>query len=309
MEHLLITSLPDVKQRFVLCNFTLLRNMVYTSVRLVLRSCSSNEVQEYRQNLLRLLIRQLRERLLLHLTRYYTSSSNCLINELIHPHWQVRVPVANTLGKIGNGMQVILSNFNHERWMVVATSIPAQRLIVEECLKSVYGFGWDPCWMINDRLLFFIPRWSTQRIVFGKPLTSQAVIRAKLASMISRVEACQNWFEYTTYQMNNVSTAFHFDRAVRGDADQIWIDELQSAGWQARRSYWFIEAVRFPSYNSFKSLKFPGLYLGLDGKQQKVKPFCELLSFYCLPFNSLIQSQMLPKSLVDELSRLPGWVN
>ena len=57
---------------------------------------------------------------------------------LIHP--QVRVPVSNTLGKIGNGMQVILSNFNHERWMVVATSIPAQRLIVEECLKSVYQF-------------------------------------------------------------------------------------------------------------------------------------------------------------------------
>ncbi|KAF8803918.1 peroxisomal acyl-CoA-dehydrogenase [Phlegmacium glaucopus] len=102
---------------------------------------------------------------------------------------KVRVPVANTLGKIGNGMQVILSNFNHERWMVVATSISAQRLIVEECLK-----------------------WSTQRIVFGKPLTSQAVIRAKLASMISRVEACQNWFESTTYQMNNMNYSQQADK-------------------------------------------------------------------------------------------------
>ena len=145
MEHLLITSLPDVKQRFFLCNFTLLWNMVYTSVRPVSRSCSSNEVREYPQNPLRLHIRQLRERLLLHLTRYYTSSFNCLNDELIHP--LVRVPVANTLGKIGNGMQVILSNFNHERWMVVATSIPAQRLIVEECLKSVYRFCLDFCWM------------------------------------------------------------------------------------------------------------------------------------------------------------------
>ena len=26
-----------------------------------------------------------------------------------------RVPVANTLGQVGNGMKVILSNFNHER--------------------------------------------------------------------------------------------------------------------------------------------------------------------------------------------------
>ncbi|KAF9057315.1 peroxisomal acyl-CoA-dehydrogenase [Panaeolus papilionaceus] len=94
---------------------------------------------------------------------------------------KVRVPVSHTLGKVGAGMQVILSNFNHERWMVTATSISAQRLAVEECLK-----------------------WSTQRIVFGKPLTSQAVIRAKLANMISRVESCQNWFESVTYQMDKM---------------------------------------------------------------------------------------------------------
>jgi hypothetical protein len=47
-------------------------------------------------------------------------------------------------------------------------------------------------------------RWATQRIVFGKPLTSQAVIRAKLGAMISRIEACQNWMEHITHQMNNV---------------------------------------------------------------------------------------------------------
>lgn len=94
----------------------------------------------------------------------------------------VRVPVSNTLGKVGAGMSVILSNFNHERWMVTATSLSAQRHIVEECLK-----------------------WSSQRKVFGKPLTSQAVIRAKLANMIQRVEACQNWFETVTYQMNNMT--------------------------------------------------------------------------------------------------------
>ncbi|KAG6888630.1 hypothetical protein C0995_006874 [Termitomyces sp. Mi166 len=95
---------------------------------------------------------------------------------------KVRVPVSHTLGQVGNGMQVILSNFNHERWMVIACSISAQRLIVEECLK-----------------------WATQRIVFGKPLTSQPVIRAKLAAMISRVEACQNWYESVTYQMNSMN--------------------------------------------------------------------------------------------------------
>ena len=48
-------------------------------------------------------------------------------------------------------------------------------------------------------------RWATQRIVFGKPLASQPVIRSKLAKLISRIETCQNWFESVTYQMNNVS--------------------------------------------------------------------------------------------------------
>lgn len=102
---------------------------------------------------------------------------------------KVRVPVGNTLGKVGAGMSVILSNFNHERWMVCATSVAAQRQIVEECLK-----------------------WSSQRIVFGKPLTSLAVIRSKLAAMISRVEGCQNWFESITYQMNNMTYSQQSDK-------------------------------------------------------------------------------------------------
>ncbi len=61
-------------------------------------------------------------------------------------------------------------------------ALGAQRVVVEECLK-----------------------WSSQRMVFGKPLSSQAVIRSKLGAMISRLEACQNWIETVTFQMNNVS--------------------------------------------------------------------------------------------------------
>jgi alkylation response protein AidB-like acyl-CoA dehydrogenase len=45
-------------------------------------------------------------------------------------------------------------------------------------------------------------------MVFGKPLTSQAVIRSKLAAMISRVEASQNWLENITHQMNNVGLVY-----------------------------------------------------------------------------------------------------
>lgn len=49
----------------------------------------------------------------------------------------VKVPVGNTLGPDGGGIFVILSNFNHERWVMCCASARSQRAIVEECLK--YG--------------------------------------------------------------------------------------------------------------------------------------------------------------------------
>jgi alkylation response protein AidB-like acyl-CoA dehydrogenase len=93
----------------------------------------------------------------------------------------VRVPVENTLGPEGSGIFVILSNFNHERWVMICASARAQRMIVEECMK-----------------------WVSQRKAFGKPLSSQAVVRAKLAAMIARAEAVQAWLENVTYQMCNM---------------------------------------------------------------------------------------------------------
>ncbi|KAA1465947.1 acyl-CoA dehydrogenase [Dentipellis sp. KUC8613] len=102
---------------------------------------------------------------------------------------RARVPVANTLGKEGQGMHVILSNFNHERWMIACTSLRTQRLVVEECLL-----------------------WVNQRQIFGKTLGAQAVVRAKLAAMIERVEAAQSWLEHITYQMNNMSYAEQSDK-------------------------------------------------------------------------------------------------
>ncbi|KAG1733647.1 acyl-CoA dehydrogenase/oxidase [Suillus paluster] len=94
----------------------------------------------------------------------------------------VRVPVENTLGEEGKGIFVILSNFNHERWVMCCSSARSQRAIVEECLK-----------------------WTTQRKAFGKPLISQAVIRSKLAAMIARTESVQSWLENITYQMCHMS--------------------------------------------------------------------------------------------------------
>ncbi|KAI0925939.1 hypothetical protein AcV5_008532 [Taiwanofungus camphoratus] len=94
----------------------------------------------------------------------------------------VKVPIENTLGPIDGGVFVILSNFNHERWVMCCASAQTQRNIVEESMK-----------------------WITQRKAFGKPLSSQAVIRAKIASMIARTESVQAWLENLTHQMNNMS--------------------------------------------------------------------------------------------------------
>lgn len=68
----------------------------------------------------------------------------------------VKVPVENLLGEEHKGFIVIMSNFNHERFMMVCGSIRVQRTVVEECLK-----------------------WCNQRIVFGKKLIEQPVIRQK----------------------------------------------------------------------------------------------------------------------------------
>ncbi|KAL7422285.1 hypothetical protein Q5752_002931 [Cryptotrichosporon argae] len=93
----------------------------------------------------------------------------------------VKVPAENVLGPEDGGLLVILSNFNHERWVMCCGSARSSRFIVEECLK-----------------------WSSQRQVFGKPLIAQAVIRNKLALMIAKVEAMQAWLEAVTYQMCNM---------------------------------------------------------------------------------------------------------
>ncbi|EFP82580.2 uncharacterized protein PGTG_08776 [Puccinia graminis f. sp. tritici CRL 75-36-700-3] len=94
----------------------------------------------------------------------------------------VKVPVANLLGQENKGLPVILSNFNHERWMMCCVIIRTIRFITEECFK-----------------------WTYQRSVFGKPLISQPVIRQKLAQMFAKCEATQSWLESVTFQMNQMT--------------------------------------------------------------------------------------------------------
>jgi alkylation response protein AidB-like acyl-CoA dehydrogenase len=68
----------------------------------------------------------------------------------------VKVPVENLLGEENKGLHVILSNFHHERRMMACAVIRMSRLVTEECMK-----------------------WSNQRLVLGKRLIEQPVIRQK----------------------------------------------------------------------------------------------------------------------------------
>ncbi|ORY96695.1 acyl-CoA dehydrogenase/oxidase [Syncephalastrum racemosum] len=101
----------------------------------------------------------------------------------------VKVPVENILGKEGKGFQVIMYNFNHERWYICCAIIAGTRSIITECFQ-----------------------WAHQRKVFGKRLIDQPVIRNKLASMISGLEPVQNWLENITYQMCNMP---YLEQAVK----------------------------------------------------------------------------------------------
>jgi len=101
----------------------------------------------------------------------------------------VHVPVENLIGEENGGFRCIMANFNHERWFVVAMINSSCRKINEECFK-----------------------WGQQRKAFGKSLISQAPIRQKLAQMIAKVEAVQNWLDNITYQMNQMKYA---DQAMK----------------------------------------------------------------------------------------------
>lgn len=94
------------------------------------------------------------------------------------------VPKRNLFGKENAGFQIIMSNFNHERWMICVVCIARARLSTEETFK-----------------------WAMQRKVFGKVLTEQPVIREKLAQMFGGVESITSMLYDITHNMNLMGPA------------------------------------------------------------------------------------------------------
>eukprot|EP00746_Dinoflagellata_sp_MGD_P164061 gnl/MRDRNA2_/MRDRNA2_92481_c0_seq1.p1 gnl/MRDRNA2_/MRDRNA2_92481_c0~~gnl/MRDRNA2_/MRDRNA2_92481_c0_seq1.p1 ORF type:complete len:517 (+),score=120.37 gnl/MRDRNA2_/MRDRNA2_92481_c0_seq1:76-1626(+) len=91
------------------------------------------------------------------------------------------VPKRNLFGKENGGFGIIMSNFNHERWMICVVCIQRARTCTEEVFK-----------------------WAMQRKVFGKKLVEQPVIREKLAQMFAGVESLTPMLYDVTHCMNTV---------------------------------------------------------------------------------------------------------
>ncbi|KAJ3277166.1 hypothetical protein HDV01_000218 [Terramyces sp. JEL0728] len=96
----------------------------------------------------------------------YVTFENCL------------VPANNLLGKEGDGFKIIMYNFNHERWVMIAGTLAESRSIIKECFQFV-----------------------TKRNHVGAALIQNPVIRHKLAMMVSKLESAHSWLENITYQM------------------------------------------------------------------------------------------------------------
>lgn len=89
------------------------------------------------------------------------------------------VPKNHIFMKEGGGFQIIMSNFNHERWMICVICNVRARMCIEEVFK-----------------------WAMQRRVFGNRLIEQPVIREKLAQMFSGVEQCTSMLYDVTHAIN-----------------------------------------------------------------------------------------------------------
>lgn len=90
----------------------------------------------------------------------------------------VKVPVENLIGGENAGFFLSMSNFVHERWMIICYIIAASRGILSDALK-----------------------WANQRKAFGKNLLAQPVVRQRLAKMAVEVESVTAAHEMLTYQM------------------------------------------------------------------------------------------------------------
>lgn len=90
---------------------------------------------------------------------------------------EVRVPAENLIGEAGTGFAMIMANFNPERLALAINSVALAKVCAEDATAH-----------------------ALRRKTFGKPLASNQVIRAKLATMERAIESSHAWVEKLTHE-------------------------------------------------------------------------------------------------------------
>jgi len=96
--------------------------------------------------------------------------------------YKTPVPASNLIGVRGNGFKQIMNNMNHERMYVTVCACRLSRVCLEESIK-----------------------YALKRKTFGKELSQQPVIQAKIAAMARQIESLSAWLELLVYNMNEMS--------------------------------------------------------------------------------------------------------
>ncbi|OQE47100.1 hypothetical protein PENCOP_c001G05800 [Penicillium coprophilum] len=94
----------------------------------------------------------------------------------------VKVPVSNIVGKEGDGMRIIMTNFNHER-ICIAVGVTRQARVA---LSAAFSY-------------------CLKREAFGKTLMDQPVVRHRLAKAGAELESMWAWVEQILYQLIHLS--------------------------------------------------------------------------------------------------------
>jgi acyl-CoA dehydrogenase len=94
----------------------------------------------------------------------------------------VEVPAENLIGREGDGMRIIMTNFNHER-LTIAVGCTRQARVA---LSAAFGY-------------------CLKREAFGKTLMDQPVVRHRLAKAGAELETMWAWLEQILYQLVHLS--------------------------------------------------------------------------------------------------------
>ncbi|KAL4888158.1 acyl-CoA dehydrogenase/oxidase [Aspergillus ambiguus] len=93
----------------------------------------------------------------------------------------VKVPAENLIGKEGQGMKMIMTNFNHERLLISIGVTRSARVALSSAFSYVM-----------------------KREAFNKPLMDQPVVRYRLAKCGAELESLSAWVDQLVYQMGHL---------------------------------------------------------------------------------------------------------